>query len=332
MLLNMDLYEILELKPNASEVEIKKAYIKLVKIYHPDKNHSPDASIKFQKIQSAYDILSNKESRQEYQKMNQKEKSGFMDILEKIIGDNINLDEFKKYAFNVAKNDFEYIQKNFLNFFRSINVSELLDLFKKGIVPKKNLDSIYDCSESDNDIFDETCAESFYNLPISLLKPNNLDIKIDIKIKLADLVNNYKKKIKIKRNIDGQMETSTFIFSLGKPYIVFIGGGDSNRIFNGNLIIKLELDNNLLWTQNLILIEQSMNLYEMIYGLDIKLDLGDDKNIQINNWVPSRDGFLIEISNNNKLNILPNHNLAIKLFLNYEHTHEKEQLLAQYFS
>jgi curved DNA-binding protein CbpA len=332
----MDLYDILEIKPNASEVEIKKAYFKLVKIYHPDKNSSPDAAIKFQKIQSAYDILSNKESRQEYQKMNQKEKTSFMDILEKIIGDKINLDEFKKYSFNINKPDFEYIQKNFMNFFRAINVAELLDLFKKGIVPKKKLDTMYNCSESDNDFFDDTCAEFFYSLPISLQKPNHLDINIEMKIKLSDLVNNNKKKIKIKRNIDGIMDTSTFVFSLDKPYIVFIGGGDSNRQFNGNLIIKLELENNLLWTQNLILIEQSMNLYEMIYGLDIKLDLGDGKNIQLNNWVPSRDGFLIEISNNKlnniESNVLPKHNLAIKLFLNYEHSPEKEQLLAQYFS
>lgn len=327
----MDLYEILNVKPNASEVEIKKAYIKLVKLYHPDKNPSPDAAVKFQKIQSAYDILSNKDSRQEYQKMNHKEKTSFMDILEKIIGDKINLDEFKKYGINITKPDFDYIQKNFMNFFRSINVAELLNLFKKGMVPKKNLDSMYNCSESDNDIFDETCAEYFYNLPISLQKHNSLDIKIDMKIKLGDLANKNKKKIKIKRNLDGKMETSTFIFSLGNPYVVFIGGGDSNRQNNGNLIIKLELENNLLWSQNLILIEQSMNLYEMIYGLDIKLDLGDGKNIQLNNWVPSRDGFLIEISNN-ITDMFLNYNLAIKLFLNYEHTVEKEQLLKQYFS
>jgi len=53
----MDLYEILEIKSNASEVEIKKAYFKLAKIYHPDKNNASDASEKFHKIQTAYEIF-----------------------------------------------------------------------------------------------------------------------------------------------------------------------------------------------------------------------------------------------------------------------------------
>ena len=67
----MELYEILELKPNASEVEIKKSYLKLVKQYHPDRNKSSGAAEHFQRIQSAYEILINPKSRQEYQKMNQ---------------------------------------------------------------------------------------------------------------------------------------------------------------------------------------------------------------------------------------------------------------------
>ena len=37
----MDLYEILELKTTASEADIKKAYYRLSKIYHPDKNTDP---------------------------------------------------------------------------------------------------------------------------------------------------------------------------------------------------------------------------------------------------------------------------------------------------
>ena len=66
----MDLYEILEIKSTASKVEIKKAYLKLIKIYHPDRNGSLDAANKLQKIQSAYEILINDKSRLEYQKMN----------------------------------------------------------------------------------------------------------------------------------------------------------------------------------------------------------------------------------------------------------------------
>ena len=74
----------------------------------------------------------------------------------------------------------------------------------------------------------------------------------------------------------------------------------------------------------------------MIYGMDICLDLGESKKISIQNWVPSRDGFLVEISNNNKNIesniILNNYSLAIKLFLNYEDNQENEEILKQYFS
>jgi hypothetical protein len=101
----------------------------------------------------------------------------------------------------------------------------------------------------------------------------------------------------------------------------------------GNLFIKLSLPNNLYWDQNIILIEQSMSLYDMIYGLDVCLDLGDNQKINIQKWVPSRDGYLVEISKNNIKELkLMNHNLTIKLVLDYESTDEKEELLKQYFS
>lgn len=322
----MDLYKILEIKPNASKVEIKKAYMRLAKLYHPDKNNSKDAVEKFQRIQSAYEILFNDNTRQEYLQMNTNERINFVDILEKVIEEKINLDEFK--YINLDKSDFDYIKKNFFNFFRAINVEELLQLFRKGIVPKKNFTNIVNCSESDNDIFDETIAEYYYQLPISIQKVNKLDIKIDLQIKLGDIAINNKRKIKIKRKINEQNETSTFVFNLVSPYVVFIGAGDSQDDEYGNLIIKLNLPNNLYWDDKIILIEQPMTLYEMIYGLDIYLDIGENKNISIQNWVPSRDGFIKNIESNIKI---LSHKLAIKLYLDYEDSSKKEQLLRQYF-
>ena len=76
-----------------------------------------------------------------------------------------------------------------------------------------------------------------------------------------------------------------------------------------------------------------MTLYELIYGLDIKLDIGENKNINIQNWVPSRDGYFIDISNYNIITqFRTDKTLGIKLFLDYENTNEKEQLLKEYFS
>ena len=61
-----DYYKILEIKRNASNEEIKKSYRFLARQYHPDRNPSKQAETKFQKIQEAYDVLSDTKKRQEY--------------------------------------------------------------------------------------------------------------------------------------------------------------------------------------------------------------------------------------------------------------------------
>ncbi|KAK3907246.1 DnaJ-like protein subfamily A member 2 [Frankliniella fusca] len=59
-----ELYEILGVPKTASDTDIKKAYRKLAKEFHPDKN--PDAGDKFKEISFAYDVLSDAKKRQIY--------------------------------------------------------------------------------------------------------------------------------------------------------------------------------------------------------------------------------------------------------------------------
>lgn len=61
-----DLYEVLGVSKNASKEEIKAAYRKLAKQYHPDLNKSPDAPKKFEEVQEAYDILYDDQKRAQY--------------------------------------------------------------------------------------------------------------------------------------------------------------------------------------------------------------------------------------------------------------------------
>ncbi|TVY90151.1 putative J domain-containing protein [Lachnellula willkommii] len=69
MVLDTAYYDALGVKPDATELEIKKAYRKLAIVTHPDKNPGDDtAHAKFQAIGEAYQVLSNTDLRKQYDK------------------------------------------------------------------------------------------------------------------------------------------------------------------------------------------------------------------------------------------------------------------------
>jgi len=82
VLAGRDFYKILGISKTASLHEIKKAYRRLAKELHPDKNQGdPDASRKFQDIGAAYEVLSDEEKRKKYDRCGEDclQKDGMMD-------------------------------------------------------------------------------------------------------------------------------------------------------------------------------------------------------------------------------------------------------------
>jgi len=64
---SVDYYKILGIPKNASEADIKKAYRKLARKYHPDLNPNDKvAEKKFKEINEANEVLSNLENRKKY--------------------------------------------------------------------------------------------------------------------------------------------------------------------------------------------------------------------------------------------------------------------------
>lgn len=63
---DMTYYEILSIKTSISGAELKKAYRRAAKAWHPDVCREPDAKEMFQDIQAAYEILSDPQARRKY--------------------------------------------------------------------------------------------------------------------------------------------------------------------------------------------------------------------------------------------------------------------------
>ncbi len=66
---------ILELGSNASPADAQKAYRKLAKHFHPDKNSAPDAATMFRRINEAYQLICDEYDRQQVEEAQQQEEA-----------------------------------------------------------------------------------------------------------------------------------------------------------------------------------------------------------------------------------------------------------------
>jgi len=98
--MSKSLYTTLEVAAGASEIEIKKAYRKLARQYHPDVNKDPAAEEKFKEINAAYEVLSDKEKRSKYDQYGDSMFGGqnFHDF-SRAQGGNVDLDEILRSMF-----------------------------------------------------------------------------------------------------------------------------------------------------------------------------------------------------------------------------------------
>ena len=159
---NKDLYKTLDVKFDSTTDEIKAAYRKLVRIYHPDVSKNAENAEKFKEIQEAYEILINETKRKKY------------DVLRGFYREKIKKEYDEKQK---ARNKYE-------NFAKNIKKNQKKDeSFTKSI--NEALDSLFYGKKINN-------QEKRQDTPI-----NGDDINVELKISCFEAINGTNKKINI---------------------------------------------------------------------------------------------------------------------------------------
>ena len=127
-----DYYEVLGVEKTATADEIKKAYRKLAKKYHPDANsdNKEEAEKKFKEIAEAYEVLSDEGKRKQYDTFGNASDAGS--------------GGYHSYGGQSGFSDFDF--SSFTNGFGGIE--DIFDIFRRGIWRKKNKKTRSKCTTS----------------------------------------------------------------------------------------------------------------------------------------------------------------------------------------
>lgn len=312
----MKLYKVLGVSPNSSIIEIRKAYRKLLLKYHPDKNPSKDAKEKLEEVKLAYEILSNDKSRKKYSMLDEEKTTKLWWILQGWIR-KINSTDLSSL---LNKENYQNLEE-FFSIFENLSLNDIISWFAKpNNLPKHNL---HEYTESETNTWNLDNSLKLFQIPLKFLQNNDNDIKLVINSSLQDVLSNNIKKFKINRNINDITKVTNFMVPLNYPYIIFPNAGDIKKNIYGNLVF-INIIDGWIWEDNNLILEKPITLYQMLYGLDINLELGNEK-VVYHDYIPHRDGWEILLSQKNNIN------LKIKLILE-DLTPEKQELLQTYFN
>ncbi len=232
----VDLYSILDIDISTEKnEEIKSAYLKLVKIHHPDHGGNPEM---FQQITKAYEILSNKELRKDYD----------LYYLKK------SIDDIKGDDYSRLKSDFENFKNANTKPVSQEKLNEIYsDIFKDRdqFVEKKLEDR--DISKKMNDI---NLERENMNIEVFDDKMSNFINEINSKsstpINISDVFEylKYKNKSQSSEIILGELGTLDTLPGYGTNYTSFVseseyfGSNLYSEIDNGSAVFGINLNSN----------------------------------------------------------------------------------------
>jgi DnaJ-class molecular chaperone len=308
---NNNLYDILDLKNNASKDEIKKQFKTLALKYHPDKNKEKNANEKFNQIRIAYEILSDPNKKIKYDNMIDSKKKHFTDTIFLFIKEITNpktihnmmcrpdiIQDIKDG--NINKIAQKMIQKILDNIDLDIDITKLTEIFihspsnisettnNQNNQSKKSLlsysEKISNNSKSNINYSDQ--------IEYSTSDYNTLNIFGNIKTNLDDIYHNRLKEIiitrKVYENNKYYNETTQYYIPLYDPRVTILHAGDKSinncKINIGDVILKVyckkDSSKKIIRDNYDIIYNDEITLYELFNGFNKNISyFGSEINI-----------------------------------------------------
>jgi curved DNA-binding protein len=242
----IDYYKVLGVNKNASEEEIKKAYKKLARKYHPDLNpNNKEAEQKFKQINEAYQVLGNAENRKKYDEYGEHWQ---------------HADEYEKakqqYAYNAGGQDFSDFSDLFGNSAGSGGFSDFFqNLFGSG---------------------------ARFGGSAGKMKFKGNDYSAQLHLDITDILTTHKETItvngkKLRLTIPAGVENGQKIRIKGH------GGPGVNGGENGDLYITFQIDNNTNFKRKGadLYTNVDLDLYTAVLGGEIVVSTIDGKKIKL---------------------------------------------------
>lgn len=239
----IDYYKILDVTKSATEAEIKKAYRKLARKYHPDLNpNDKEAEKKFKEINEANEVLSNPENRKKYDKYGKDWK---------------HADEFEKAGYDPNQQQYSRQQQqgsnqDFSGFGGDFSGSDFSDFFN----------SMYGGGGSSR----------------SQSKYRGQDFNAELQLDLASAYTTHKQSL----TVNGKNIRITIPAGVENGQIIKIpghGGPGANGGPNGDLYITFNIENNSDFKRegNNLYADVDLDLYTAILGGEVFVNTFDGK-------------------------------------------------------
>ena len=185
--LKYNLYEILNVKEDADDVKIKKSFMKIVKIFHPDKNKELEEDI-YNHIILANQILLNKESRKKYDEYLYGKANNFLELKQNF---NKSMDDIKSNMpktpdMNLFNNKIEELNKKH-NYNKNIDSENVMDKFKQ----IKNSRDIIKIQKEDFNTIDEFNSKFTHGKEYGRFKDQLVEYKQNYELSSYTINDNY---------------------------------------------------------------------------------------------------------------------------------------------